>query len=140
MQHRRSSYHRNCILTWEIIRPIQLLKTKFHVAFLRIYDVIRLHQVSGSSDYDDVMTEQVPGVSGANLVGRHLPSVPKSVGWQKAAGPCHTGHPIPSLFIHMTYQPFLLKFCITFSTSQFLNLPILKVKFFCCTSKDPKLR
>ena len=53
-----------------------MLKTKFHVAFLRIYDVIRLHQVSGSSNYDDVMTEQVPGVSGANLVGRHLPSVP----------------------------------------------------------------
>ena len=45
-------------------------------AFLCIYDVIRLHQVSGSSNYDDVMTKQVPGVSGANLIGRHLPSVP----------------------------------------------------------------
>ena len=59
-----------------VIRPIQLLKTKFHVAFLRIYDVIRLHQVSGSSNYDDVMTEQVPGVSGANFVGQHIPPVP----------------------------------------------------------------
>ena len=41
-----------------------------------IYDVIRLHQVSGFSNYDDVMTKQVPGVPGANFVGRHLPSVP----------------------------------------------------------------
>ena len=68
-QYKSMNYHRNWILTGEIIRPIQLLKTKFHVAFLRIYDVIRLHQVSGSSNYDDVMTKQVPGVSGANLVG-----------------------------------------------------------------------
>ena len=58
------------------MRPIQLLKTKFLIVFHCIYDVIRLHQVSGSSKYDDVMTKQVPGVSGANLVGRHLPSVP----------------------------------------------------------------
>ena len=78
-QYKSMNYHRNWILTGEIIRPIQLLKTKFHVAFLCIYDVIRLHQVSGSSNYDDVMTKQVPGVSGANLVGRHLPSVPYHV-------------------------------------------------------------
>ena len=58
------------------MRPIQLLKTKFLIVFHCIYDVIRLHRVSGSSKYDDVMTKQVPGVSGANLVGRHLPSVP----------------------------------------------------------------
>ena len=32
---------------------------------------------SGSSDFDDVMTKQVPGVSGANFVGRHELSVPK---------------------------------------------------------------
>ena len=60
------------------MRPIQLLKTKFLIVFHCIYDVIRLHQVSGSSKYDDVMTKQVPGVSGPNLVGRHLPSVPYS--------------------------------------------------------------
>ena len=51
------------------------------------YDVIRLHQVSGSLNYDDVMTEQVPGVSGANLVGRHLPSVPKYVPRKKTVKP-----------------------------------------------------
>ena len=63
------------------MRPIQLLKTKlFLIIFHCIYDVITLHQVSGSSKYDDVMTKQVPGVSGANLVGRHLPSVPKGGG------------------------------------------------------------
>ena len=63
------------------MRPIQLFieKTKFLIVFHCIYDVIRLHQVSGSSKYDDVMTKQVPGVSGANLVGRHLPSVPNQV-------------------------------------------------------------
>ena len=37
---------------------------------------LRLHQVFGSSNYDNVMTKQVPGVSGANFVGRHIPSVP----------------------------------------------------------------
>ena len=59
-----------------IMRPIQLLKTEFLIVFHCIYDVIRLHQVSGSSNYDDIMTKQVPGVSGADFVGRHLPSVP----------------------------------------------------------------
>jgi len=49
---------------------------KFLIGFNCIYDVIWLHQVSGSSNYDDVMTKQVPGVQGANFVGRHLPSVP----------------------------------------------------------------
>ena len=58
------------------MRPIQLLKTKFLIVFHCIYDVIWLHQVHGSSNYDDVMTKQVPGVQGANFVGRHLPSVP----------------------------------------------------------------
>ena len=58
------------------MRKIQWLKSKFDVAFLCIYDVIRLHQVSGSKNYDDAMTEQVPGVSWANFVGRHKPSVP----------------------------------------------------------------
>ena len=58
------------------MRQIQWFKSKFDVAFLCIYDVIRLHQVSGSSNYDDAMTKQVPGVSWANFVGRHIPSVP----------------------------------------------------------------
>ena len=52
------------------------LKRKCNFEDCFAYDVIRLHQVSGSSNYDDVMTKQVPGVPGANLVGRHLPSVP----------------------------------------------------------------
>ncbi len=51
---------------------------KFLIGFNCIYDVIWLHQVSGSSNYDDVMTKQVPGVQGANFVGQHLPSVPLS--------------------------------------------------------------
>ena len=59
------------------MRQIQGFKSKFDVAFLCIYDVIRLHQVSGSENYDDAMTKQVPGVSWANFVGRHKPSVPK---------------------------------------------------------------
>ena len=59
------------------MRQIQLFKTTFLIVFHCIYDVIRLHQVSGSSNYDDVMTKQVPGVPGAKFVGRHLPSVPK---------------------------------------------------------------
>ena len=50
------------------MRPIQLLKTKFLIVFHCIYDVIRLHQVSGSSNYDAVMTEPVSGVSGTNFV------------------------------------------------------------------------
>ena len=49
------------------------IKTYFHVAFSCKYDAIQ----SGSSIYDDVMTEQVSGVSGAYLVGWHIPSVPK---------------------------------------------------------------
>ena len=61
------------------MRQIQLLKTTFLIVFHCIYDVIWLHQVSGSSNYDDVMTKQVPGVSGADLVGRHLPSVPNKL-------------------------------------------------------------
>ena len=60
-----------------IMRQIWLLKTKFLIVSHYIYDVIRLHKVSGSSNYNDVMTEQVPGVPGAKFVGRHLPSVPK---------------------------------------------------------------
>ena len=59
------------------MRQIQWFKSKFDVAFLCIYDVIRLYQVSGSSNYDDAMTKQVPGVSWANFVGRHIPSTPK---------------------------------------------------------------
>ena len=59
-----------------LMRQIQWLKSKFYVAFLCIYDVIRLHQVSGSSNYDDAMTKQVPGVSWANFVGQHVPSIP----------------------------------------------------------------
>ena len=58
------------------MRQIQWFKSKFDVAFLCIYDVIRLYQVSGSSNYDDAMTKQVPGVSWANFVGRHIPSTP----------------------------------------------------------------
>ena len=58
------------------MRQIQWFKSEFDVAFLCIYDVIRLHQVSGSENYDDAMTKQVPGVSWANFVGRHKPSIP----------------------------------------------------------------
>ena len=57
------------------MKQIQWFKSKFYVTFLCIYDVIKLHQVSGSSNYDDAMITQVPGVSGANFVGRHKPSV-----------------------------------------------------------------
>ena len=58
------------------MRQIQWFKSEFDAAFLCIYDVIRLHQVSGSKNYDDAMTKQVPGVSWANFVGRHKPSIP----------------------------------------------------------------
>ena len=61
------------------MRQIQWFKSEFDAAFLCINDVIRLHQVSGSKNYDDAMTEQVPGVSWANFVGRHKPSVPKKI-------------------------------------------------------------
>ena len=51
--------------------------TKLYVAFSCKYDVIRLHHIPRSSNYDDVMTKQVSGVSGANFVGQHILSVPK---------------------------------------------------------------
>ena len=53
------------------------LMVQFHVAFPCKYDVIRLHHIPRSSNYDDVMTKQVSGVSGANFVGQHILSVPK---------------------------------------------------------------
>ena len=46
--------------------------------------IIRLYQVSGSSNYDDAMTKQVPGVSWANFVGRHIPSTPYEINQKKA--------------------------------------------------------
>ena len=70
------NHNESMIFVRDLMRQIQWFKSKFYVAFLCIYDVIRLYQVSGSSNYDDAMTKQVPGVSGANFVGRHKPSVP----------------------------------------------------------------
>ena len=95
------------------MKQIQWFTSKFYVAFLCIYDVIRLHQVSGSSNYDDAMTKQVPGVSWANFVGRHKPSVPKENSDYFSQGPSHyslmyaivvsNGHNILVLFFDILY-------------------------------------
>ena len=35
------------------------------------------HHVPGPPDYDVVMTEQVPGLNGPKMLGRHKPTAPK---------------------------------------------------------------
>ena len=37
------------------------------------------HHVPGPPDYDVVMTEQVPGLNGPKMLGRHKPTAPNSV-------------------------------------------------------------
>ena len=44
--------------------------------FLSIYDVIKVHQVSGYPNYDDAMTEGVSSPWRAKTVGRHIRSDP----------------------------------------------------------------
>ena len=34
------------------------------------------HHVPGPQDYDVVMTEQVPGLNGPKMLGRHKPTAP----------------------------------------------------------------
>ena len=36
------------------------------------------HHVPGPPDYDVVMTEQVPGLNGPKMLGRHKPTAPNS--------------------------------------------------------------
>ena len=38
------------------------------------------HHVPGPPDYDVVMTEQVPGLNGPKMLGRHKPTAPSIVG------------------------------------------------------------
>ena len=46
------------------------------LCFPRIYDNLSLKHVPGHWKYDVRMTEQVPGLKWAEIVGRHLASVP----------------------------------------------------------------
>ena len=41
------------------------------------------HHVPGPPDYDVVMTEQVPGLNGPKMLGRHKPTAPKGKGQNK---------------------------------------------------------
>ena len=41
------------------------------------------HHVPGPPDYDVVMTEQVPGPKEPKLLGRHMPSVPYDMLYDK---------------------------------------------------------
>ena len=41
------------------------------------YDNLMSHHVPGPPDYDVVMTEQVSGLNGPKMLGRHKPTAPK---------------------------------------------------------------
>ena len=43
-----------------------------------IYDDLTPDHVPGLQKYDKCMTEQVPGPQGVKIVGRHMPSAPKT--------------------------------------------------------------
>ena len=54
------------------------------------------HHVPGPPDYDVVMTEQVPGLNGPKMLGRHKPTAPKQISSSTIAKCSLTPNPPPS--------------------------------------------
>ena len=73
LKGRRASKNQDKI---EKINTSSICKNWLFGIFSSNYDNLMSHHVPGPPDYDVVMTEQVPGLNGPKMLGRHKPTTP----------------------------------------------------------------